>query len=97
MGVILRQLDSQASRLHADRGIALGIEAYSPSQDLGRDLVLLEGYTGMIKGVLGKIAEQLAQGFRPPEAMTINKPLYLLEALLPASREGVRQSHLTTT
>ena len=31
------------------------------------------------------------------EAMTICKLLYLLEALLPAKREGVRQSHLTVT
>jgi hypothetical protein len=45
--------------------------------------------------MLGEIAEQLAQGFRAPETMTINKFIYLLEALLPARDVTARQRHVT--
>ena len=44
----------------------------------------------MIEEVFGKIAKQFTQGFRAVEAMTINKFIYLLEALLPPSVETVR-------
>ena len=50
---------------------------------------------GMIKRVLGEIAQQLAQGFRGVEAMAFGKSLYLLEALLPPDSETVRYCHIT--
>ena len=43
----------------------------------------------------GEITKQFAQGLRTVQAMTIGKPLYLLEALLPTERESVRHSHIT--
>ena len=49
----------------------------------------------MIEGVFGEVAKQFAEGFRGVEAMTINKFLYLLEALLPPQRKSVRDSHMT--
>ena len=49
----------------------------------------------MVQGVLGEVPEQLAQRFRGVQAMTINKFIYLLEALFPTDREGVRDSHIT--
>ncbi len=36
----------------------------------------------MIERVFGEIAEQLTQGLRAVQAMTFNKFIYLLEALL---------------
>jgi hypothetical protein len=85
--VILFQLHAQASCLHSDGRVALRIESSRPAQYLGRDLVFLEGHAGMIQRVLREIAEQLAQRFRPPQAMTIYKFIYLLEALLPPGDE----------
>src|SRR5437899_1674490 len=85
--VVLGQFDPQASCLYTDRGITLGIESHRPAQDFGRNLVLLQRNTRVIKRVLGEIAEQLAQGFGGVEAMTFNKSIYLLEALYPADCE----------
>ena len=93
--VILGQLHTQASRLHPDRGITLGIESRRAPKDFGGDLVLLESDARVIEGMFGEVAEQLAQGFRSVQAMTINKFIYLLEALLPTDRESVRHSHIT--
>jgi hypothetical protein len=49
----------------------------------------------MIERVFGEIAEQLTQRFRAAQAMTINKLIYLLEALLPPGGVAARQSHVT--
>ena len=49
----------------------------------------------MIESVLSQIAEQLAERFGAPQAMTINKLIYLLEALLPPGGVTARQSHVT--
>jgi hypothetical protein len=49
----------------------------------------------MIERAFGEIAEQLAQRFGAAQAMTINKFIYLLEALLSSSVVTVRQSHVT--
>jgi hypothetical protein len=51
----------------------------------------------MIQRVFGQIAQQLAERFRAVKAMAINKFIYLLEGLIPANRESVRDSHLTKT
>ena len=93
--IVLGQLDSQSSGLHADRGVALRIESRGTTQNFGRNLVLLEGDAGMIERVFGEVAQQLAQRFRGVQAMTFNKFIYLLEALLPTDRESVRDSHIT--
>ena len=91
----LSELHAQAPGLNADGGIALGIESGGAAEDFGRDLVFLQREARMIQGMLGEVAEQLAQGFRGVQAMTINKFIYLLEALLPTDRERVRHSHIT--
>ncbi len=44
----------------------------------------------MIERVFGEITKELTQGFRTVEAMTINKFIYLLEALLPPRNETMR-------
>jgi hypothetical protein len=79
--------------LNADCGVALRIESGWATEDLRGDLILLERDAGMIEGVLGEVAKQFAERLRGVEAMTINKFLYLLEALLPADSESVRHSH----
>ena len=95
MRVIFGEFHSQAASLHADRGIALGIEAGGAAQDFGGDLVFLEADAGVIEGVLSEVAEEFAQGFRAVKAMAFNKFIYLLEALLPADSESVRDRHIT--
>ena len=95
--IVFGQFHAQASGLDPYGGVALRIEANRTAEDLGGDLVLLKGDAGVIEGVLRKVAEEFAQGFGAPEAMTICKLLYLLEALLPTERESMRQSHLTNT
>src|SRR4029077_234236 len=81
--VILRQFHAQTSRLNAYRGVALWIEAGRTAQNFGGDLILLEGYSGVIQGVFGQVSQQTAKGFRRVKAMAFCKPLYLLEALIP--------------
>ena len=87
-GVVLFELHAQASCLHPDGRVTLRIESARPAQDLGRDLVLLERHSGMIQRVFREIAQQLAQRLRASETMTINKFIYLLEALLPPGGEA---------
>ena len=88
MGVILGQFHAQAPRLHSDSGVALRIESTGTAQYLGGDLVLLKGDAGMIEGMFGEIAKQFTSDSEPAEAMTINKLIYLLEALLPPERRN---------
>src|SRR5215471_7921925 len=93
--IVVRQLNAQASCLHPHRRIALWVEIGRAPQDFGGNLVLLQSGPVMIERMLSQVAEQLAQRFGAAQAMTINKPLYLLEALAPPKRESVRYSHLT--
>jgi len=58
--VILGQFHAQASGLDSDGGVALRIEANWAAQDLGGDLVLLEGDPGVIERVLSQVAEEFA-------------------------------------
>jgi hypothetical protein len=73
----------------------LGIKITGSAQDLDGDLVFLERHAGVIESAVGEIAEQLAKRLRASEAMTINKPIYLLEALLSSRVVTVGQSHVT--
>jgi hypothetical protein len=95
MGVVFGQLHAEASSLNANGGVALRVEPGRSAKDLGSDLVLLQGYAGMIQRMFGEVAEELAERLGGVEAMTINKFIYLLEALLPANSESVRHSHIT--
>ena len=93
--VILGEFDAQSSSLHADRGVALGIESGGSAQHLGGNLVFLERDSGVIERVFREVPQQFAQRFRGVQAMTFNKFIYLLEALRPTDRESVRDSHIT--
>lgn len=95
MRVVLSEFDPKPSGLDSDRRVALRIEACGPSQDLGSDLIFLQGDTRVIERVLGKIAEQFAKRFRAMQDMTFCKSIYLLEALLSANRQWVCDSHIT--
>ena len=95
IGVVFGEFDSQAAGLHPNRRITLRVESGRAPQNFGSDLVLLEGDTRMIKRVFSEIPEQFAQRFRSVEAMTFNKFIYLLEALLPTDRDGVGDGHIT--
>jgi len=57
------------------------IEVCLASEDLGGNLVLLRRYTGMLKGVVRQVLEQLAEGFRAMEGTATDKLLELRELL----------------
>jgi hypothetical protein len=44
----------------------------------------------MIESPFGEVAEQFAEGFGAAKAMTINKPIYLLEELISPNFVTVR-------
>src|ERR1035438_3806299 len=90
VGVVFFQLYAQSPSLHANRRVTLRIKSGGPPQHLSCDLVLLDGQPMMIEGPLGEIAEQFAEGFGATKAMTINKPIYLLEELIPPNFVTVR-------
>src|ERR1051325_6006084 len=81
--VVLREFESQSSCLNADRGIKMRIEICRASKNFGGDLIFLDRITGMIERVFAKVSKKLKQRFRAVKNMTIHKPLYFLEALLP--------------
>ena len=90
VGVILRQLDTKPPSLDPDRRVALRIEPGRTAEYLGRNLILLQCEPRVVEGVLRKITQQFAQRFRAAQTMTINKLIYLLEALFPARSESAR-------
>jgi hypothetical protein len=49
----------------------------------------------MIERAFGQIAEQFAERFGAVQAMTINKPIHLLEELIAPNIVTVRQRHVT--
>jgi len=55
IGIIFGKFDSQPTSLYPNGGVTLRIEAGWPTQNLGRDLVLLQADAGMIQGVFSKI------------------------------------------
>ena len=83
VGVVFFQLHAQSPSLHSNRRVALRVKSGRPPQNLSCDLVLLDGHSAMIESPFGEVAEQFAEGFGATKAMTINKPIYLLEELIP--------------
>jgi len=83
VGVVLFELHAQSPCLYSNRRVTLRIKSGGPPQHLSCDLVFLYGHTAMIQSALGEIAEQFTEGFGATKAMTINKPIYLLEELIP--------------
>src|ERR1700686_410871 len=94
MRVILCQLDAQAPSLNPDCRVALGVESGRSSQNLGGNLVLLQSDARMIQGMFREVTQQFARRFRAVQAMTFNKFIYLLEALLAPEDETVSDSHI---
>ncbi len=78
-GIVLSQFCTKAARLHPYHRIYMRIEVFLASEDLGGNLVLLRGYTGMLKGVVRQVLEQLAEGFRAMEGTAAEKFLELRE------------------
>ena len=66
------------------------IESGRPPQHLSCDLIFLDGHPAMIESPFGEVAEQFAEGFGAAKAMTINKPIYLLEELISPNFVTVR-------
>src|SRR5580704_13892353 len=81
--VILSELGAQAPRLYTDHGIKLRIEIGRAAEDFRSDLELFDGSARMIHGVLRQITEQFAKGLRAMQGLTVDKPINLLEEMLP--------------
>ena len=95
MRIVFGKFYAQSPGLNANRGVTLGIESYGAAQNFGGNLVFLECDSGVIERVFREVPQQLAQRFGGVQAMTFNKFIYLLEALLPTDRESVSDSHIT--
>src|SRR5579862_33105 len=80
--VVFRQLYPEAPSLHTHHGVQLWVEVRRPAENLGRNLIFLDGSTGMIQNMAGQITEQLAQGLRPVEHMAVGQPIDLTKILL---------------
>jgi len=71
------------------------IEVFLASEDLGGNLVLLRRYTGMLKGVVRQVLEQLAEGFRAMEGTATDKLLELRELLGAISHPTTLENSVT--
>src|SRR6266849_3822343 len=80
-GVVFSQLGTQAPRLHTHHRVQMRIEVLLAPEDLGRNLVLLRGSTGMVQGMVCQIAQQFAEGLRAMESMARQKSLNLRKVL----------------
>ncbi len=60
MRIVLGQFDAQPSCLNAHGGVTLGIESYRSSQDLGGNLILLEGDSRVIERMFSEVPQEFA-------------------------------------
>lgn len=95
MRVVLGEFYAKTSSLYANRRITLWIKPCRAPQNLGGNLVLLQGDAWVIERMLREVAKQLAQRLGGMKAMTFCKSIYLLEALLPTEDEGMCYGHIT--
>src|ERR1700691_2037149 len=75
--VVLRELGPQAPGLNAHHGIYGRVEVRGAAEFLGRNLMLLEGCSGMLDGVVRQVAKQLAERLRPMEHAAVRDLLHL--------------------
>jgi hypothetical protein len=68
--VVFGQLGAETTSLDPNHGIDMGIEVLLAAENFRRNLVLLGGSAGMLQGMIGQIAEQLAERLRPVEGVT---------------------------
>ena len=61
--VVFGELYAETASLDPDHGVQLRIEVGGSTEDLGRNLILLDGRAGMIEGVLSKITQEFAELF----------------------------------
>ena len=72
----------------------MGIKIGRAAEDLSRDLIFLEGNSGMLQRVVRKIAQQLAKRLGTMERMAVHQPLDLNE---PHFRVGYVTCHTHVT
>ena len=58
------------------------IEIAGPTENFGRDLILLQGQSRMLDGVVGEVPEKLAQRLRTVKSVAIYQLLDLVESRL---------------
>ncbi len=76
--IVFGQFGPKASGLNANGGIEVGIEVWRSTEDLCRNLILLDGCSGMMDGLVRQILEHLAKGFGAMQDMAVHKFMNLL-------------------
>ena len=71
-GVMFRELGTQSPGLDADHRVQLRVEIRLTPKYFSSNLVFLQGRSGMVEGVVGKIAKQFAQGFGAVQGLASN-------------------------
>src|SRR5258708_3990982 len=61
--IVFSQFGPKASRLNSNGGIEVGIEVWGSTENLCRNLILLNGGPRMMDGLVRQILEHLAKGF----------------------------------
>jgi hypothetical protein len=72
---VFAELGAQPAGLNAHHGIDLGIEIGLAPEDFGSDLVFLQWNPGVFESVVGKITQQLAQGFGTVKCLAGDEPV----------------------
>lgn len=79
--VVLGQFRPETPSLDAHHGVHMRVEVLLPAEDFGRNLILLGGGTRVIPGVIGEIAQELAEGLGAMKSMATEEPVDLNELL----------------
>src|SRR5580704_11637236 len=87
--VVFRQLHPEAASLHPHHGVQLRVEVCRAPKNLRRNLIFLDGSTGMIQNVACQVTEQLAEGLRPMQHMAVGEPIDLTKILLAFRHRGL--------
>jgi hypothetical protein len=81
--VILGKLSPQPSGLNANHGIKLGVKISGATENFRRNLVFLDGSSGMVQRVFRQVAQKFAQGFGAVQDLAADQFLDLREILFP--------------
>ena len=84
-GVVLGKFGAQAAGLDANHGVELGIKVGLAAKKLSGNLVFLDGSTGMVQGLPGKITEEFAKGFRAMKRLALGQLFHCGEVLRPVA------------
>src|SRR5882757_1322762 len=92
--VIFRKLYAQTSCLDAHHRVQLRVKVSRTTEDLRRNLVLLNRSSGVIQYMLGEIAQQFAQRLGAVQDVAVHQLVDLTEILLSFRQRTPRDNRL---